>query len=128
MTKLVIKFQSDNPTISVKINDHDCNNIGVTESEIIINHQLLFGFHKLAITVDTAIKILDVIVYDVSVKNTLFLWSEILKNVPDSKIFFNNYTYQDSRVIHFLYSLFEKNNINSEYEEICFRNLLKMRL
>lgn len=44
-------------------------------------------------------------------KNTLFLWSEILKNVPDSKILFNNYTYQDSRVRNFLYSVFEKNNI-----------------
>jgi predicted O-linked N-acetylglucosamine transferase (SPINDLY family) len=44
-------------------------------------------------------------------KNTLILWSEILKNVPGSKIFFNNYTYEDSRVRNFLYSVFEKNNI-----------------
>lgn len=73
MTKLVIKFQSNNPKVSVKINDHDCDDISVTESEIVIDHQLLFGFHKLAITVDTAIKILDVIVDGVSVKNTLFL-------------------------------------------------------
>ncbi|NKA01116.1 MAG: tetratricopeptide repeat protein, partial [Proteobacteria bacterium] len=44
-------------------------------------------------------------------KNTLILWSEILKNVPGSKIFFNNYTYEDSRVRNFLYLAFEKNNI-----------------
>jgi len=44
-------------------------------------------------------------------ENTLLLWSEILKNVQDSKILFNNYTYQDSRVRNFLYSVFEKNNI-----------------
>jgi predicted O-linked N-acetylglucosamine transferase (SPINDLY family) len=44
-------------------------------------------------------------------ENTLFLWSKILKNVPDSKILFNNYTYQDSRVRNFLHSVFEKNNI-----------------
>jgi predicted O-linked N-acetylglucosamine transferase (SPINDLY family) len=44
-------------------------------------------------------------------ENTLLLWSEILKNVQDSKILFNNYTYHDSRVRNFLYSVFEKNNI-----------------
>ena len=44
-------------------------------------------------------------------ENTLLLWSKILKNVQDSKILFNNYTYQDSRVRNFLYSVFEKNNI-----------------
>ena len=43
--------------------------------------------------------------------NTLVLWSEILKNVPESKILFNNYTYEDSSVSDFLYSVFEKNNI-----------------
>jgi protein O-GlcNAc transferase len=45
-------------------------------------------------------------------KKTFKLWSEILKNVSNSKILFNNYTYADLEVRNFLYSEFEKNNVN----------------
>jgi predicted O-linked N-acetylglucosamine transferase (SPINDLY family) len=45
-------------------------------------------------------------------KKTFKLWSEILKNVSNSKILFNNYTYADLKVRNFLYSEFEKNNVN----------------
>ncbi len=44
-------------------------------------------------------------------KKTFKLWSEILKNVSNSKILFNNYTYADLEVRNFLYSEFEKNNV-----------------
>ena len=45
-------------------------------------------------------------------QRTFKLWSEILKNVPNSKILFNNYTYANLEVRNFLYSEFEKNNVN----------------
>jgi predicted O-linked N-acetylglucosamine transferase (SPINDLY family)/lipopolysaccharide biosynthesis regulator YciM len=45
-------------------------------------------------------------------EKTFKLWSEILKNVPNSKILFNNYTYANLEVRNFLYSEFEKNNVN----------------
>ena len=45
-------------------------------------------------------------------EKTLKLWSEILRNVPESKILFNNYSYEDSKVRDFLYSVFKKNNVN----------------
>jgi predicted O-linked N-acetylglucosamine transferase (SPINDLY family) len=45
-------------------------------------------------------------------QKTFTLWSEILKNVPNSKILFNNYTYTNLEVRNFLYSEFEKNNVN----------------
>jgi predicted O-linked N-acetylglucosamine transferase (SPINDLY family) len=45
-------------------------------------------------------------------QKTFKLWSEILKNVLNSKILFNNYTYANVEVRNFLYSEFEKNNVN----------------
>jgi predicted O-linked N-acetylglucosamine transferase (SPINDLY family) len=47
-------------------------------------------------------------------EKTLKLWSEILRNVPESKILFNNYSYEDSKVRDFLYSVFKKNNVNKD--------------
>jgi predicted O-linked N-acetylglucosamine transferase (SPINDLY family) len=37
-----------------------------------------------------------------------------LRNVPESKILFNNYSYEDSKVRDFLYSVFKKNNVNKD--------------
>lgn len=73
MTKLVIKFQSNNPTVSVKINEHECHDVRVEQSEIVITYPLSFGVYILSLTVNIPIKILDVTIDDVSIKNTLFL-------------------------------------------------------
>ena len=76
----------------------DLNNIDIKVEELPAkkNGYITFGafnnFHKLN-------------------EKTFKLWAEILKKVKDSKILFNNHTYENIKVKDYIYSLFYKNNI-----------------
>lgn len=91
-TEKILRIKNTWATLDL---DNICFDVGELPAKI--NQNITFGafnnFHKLNM-------------------QTFNLWSKILKNIKKSKILFNNHTYKNLNVKNYLYSIFEKNNID----------------
>lgn len=72
MTTITITFESDNPNLSITLDNITCP-FSVDNNQAVFSRPIEFGFHTLQLTTDRPIKILDVLIDGVSVKHTLYL-------------------------------------------------------